>query len=786
MARKIEVFALEVHVSHTGASPGARVVNTQETRMRRATSTSPTQITLVNPSNVSGEQGKTDLREAELSSVAGGHKVVATEVLGAPRVPDLYSLKHEKTLCLRPEHPVGGRLSLFQEFWLDLTEDRLVLNLVKRGFSLEFVAKPPDSGIVRPSLTKQSQDVMQEEVVGLLQKGAIEPVDLDQGAHGFFSSYFLVAKKDGGWRPILNLKRLNQYMSYQRFKMESLRPIIASVPPGVFMASLDLKDAYLHVPVNRDHWRFLRFLFRGQAYQWKVIPFGLTSAPRIFTRIVRPLVSVLHTAGHRVYAYLDDFLILGDTPAQTQASVRAVAEMFLRAGFILNLKKSEPSPTQDLTYLGARFRTDQGLVTLPEEKIQALLPVLRSFLRVGTYRTAVQFLSLLGLLTSTLDMILYARLHVRPVQFYLKLRWNARMGFTHKVLITRQFPQLLTWWLQLDNLRRGRPLAPPSHKWTLTTDASGGGWGGYVWSVQNPQDRTLTNGLWDSQEQKLHINIQELRAVRLTLVVCQDRIRGSSVMVETDNTTVVSHIRKQGGVKSWGLWQESWLLFEIAQKLNITLQAKHRPGVDNVLADRLSRESLDPHEWTLSKRVVKRLFQKWGTPHLDLFATPQNAQLNMFCQRDQNDAFELCWGSWKCYAFPPLPLLQRVVRKIQEESVQAILIAPWWARTPWFPSLISLLVDFPISLPLHRDLLTQRMEHQGLARRSDIQSLHLTAWKLSGKASEQRAFQKRLSQSRSGQHGTLPAQCTTQDGQPIPSGAHTQTWIPAQHLFPES
>jgi hypothetical protein len=108
---------------------------------------------------------------------------------------------------------------------------------------------------------------MREEVIGLLSKGAIEPVGQDQVAHRFYSSYFMVAKKDGGWRAILNLKRLNQYMVYRRYKMESLRPIIASVSPDVFLASIDLKDAYLHVPVHRSHWRFLRYVFQGQAYQ---------------------------------------------------------------------------------------------------------------------------------------------------------------------------------------------------------------------------------------------------------------------------------------------------------------------------------------------------------------------------------------------------------------------------------------------------------------------------------------------------------------------------------------
>jgi ribonuclease HI len=413
----------------------------------------------------------------------------------------------------------------------------------------------------------------------------------------------------------------------------------------------------------------------------------------------------------------------------------------------------------------------------------ALLTVLRSFLQVGKYKTALQFLSLLGLMTATLEMVLHARFHMRPLQFYVKHRWRAALGFQTRLLITHQLPPLLAWWLDESNLDQGVPLIFPSPQWILTTDASGVGWGGHVSPAHDPTRVDMVQGQWSYQESQLHINLLELRAVRLTLHQFRDILSHSSVHVETDNTTVVSHINKQGGVKSWSLWNETKALLDWAWPLGLTLRAVHRPGVDNELADSLSRRSLDPHEWMLKKRVVERIFQIWGRPQIDLFASPSNAHLPQFCQRAIQDAFQFNWNQWRLYAFPPIPMLPRTLRKVRDESAQMILVAPWWPAAPWFSLLTSQMIDFPIALPKMQDLLTQEISGQGRAHHSDLESLHLTAWRLSGVNCEQKDFQRKLSTFHSGQLELPPGRFMMHDGQHSQSGALPGTWFPVRRLF---
>jgi ribonuclease HI len=218
------------------------------------------------------------------------------------------------------------------------------------------------------------------------------------------------------------------------------------------------------------------------------------------------------------------------------------------------------------------------------------------------------------------------------------------MGLNYKIMIQRSFPLLPEWWLMPENLDRGVPLIPPPVAWTLTTDASGVGWGGHAALANQPQNTLLTQGQWSQEEMLTHIKVLEMRAVVNSLGVFRDRINHCAILVESDNTSVVSHISKEGGVRSWELWQESKQLFQLAEELEITLHAIHRPGVENILADNLSRNSLDQHEWCLHTRVVKQLFLLWGQPMFDLFATPENTQLPLFCQRHLNDAFRMDWS----------------------------------------------------------------------------------------------------------------------------------------------
>ncbi len=149
--------------------------------------------------------------------------------------------------------------------------------------------------------------MLQQELSSLLLKGAIEEVPQSDIEQGFFSRYFLIPKRDGGLRPILDLRCLNLSLYKGKFKMLTLKTIIQG---GDWFVTIDLKDAYFHIQVIRRHRKFLRFAFGGKAYQYKVLPFGLALAARTFMKCMDATLAPLRFQGIRVLNYLDDWLIL--------------------------------------------------------------------------------------------------------------------------------------------------------------------------------------------------------------------------------------------------------------------------------------------------------------------------------------------------------------------------------------------------------------------------------------------------------------------------------------------
>ena len=120
---------------------------------------------------------------------------------------------------------------------------------------------------------------LEQEFQDLLCKQAIEQAPQTPG---FYSRLFVVQKDSGAWRPIIDLSTLNTYIASQRFHMETPQSVLRSIRPGDWMISLDLQDAYLQVPVHPESRRYLRFTMGGVSYQFRVLCFGLTTAPQVF------------------------------------------------------------------------------------------------------------------------------------------------------------------------------------------------------------------------------------------------------------------------------------------------------------------------------------------------------------------------------------------------------------------------------------------------------------------------------------------------------------------------
>lgn len=584
-------------------------------------------------------------------------------------------------------------------------------------------------------VSQLKRDSLLQELDSLMLKGAIEEIPHTHPSEGIYSHLFLAPKKMGKWRPILNLKGLNSKLIKRKFRMETLKSVIANVKRSDWLIAIDLKDAYFHVPIRESHRKFLRFACQNRRFQYKVMPFGLSPAPRVFTKILAPIAEFLHVREIRIFPYIDDILIMAENRQLAENQKNMAIQLLVSLGWIINQDKSQLTPSQSMVFIGAHLKTELGVAVLPKERVQALISLV-SKIRNQAWVTARRFLEMLGLMASTTFVVENALLFMRPLQLYLLAHWRPSTHlYEASIPIKKPLREHLKWWCQYTNLTKGIPFQQLLPQVTLTTDASLIGWG----AVLNDQK---VSGIWKTEQKALHINALEMLAVLNAIKHWITILTNKVIRVETDSTTVVSYIKRQGGTHSPALCFQSWELLNYCINHNITLRPVHVPGKQNFEADALSRIKADSTEWEISSKVIQRVFLVWQRPVIDLFATNKNRKLDLFCSRVplegtyQVDSLQMSWSNLSGYAFPPLNLVPLVLQKVQSDKTPLlILIAPVWKRRSWYPLLLHLLTDFPILLPPTQITILSKVK---------ISNIQLAAWKLSGKDGEIKEFRKKL------------------------------------------
>ena len=611
------------------------------------------------------------------------------------------------------------------------------------GYALPFVSKPPLS---RPShkqvkLSSNQEQTLQDEISDLLQKRAIRLTD--PHSLGFYSQMFVVPKKDGGWRPIINLKYLNSYLHTPHFKLESIQSLKDVLLVNHYMVKVDLKDAYLTVPMHHTAYKYLRFSWKGKCYEFTSLPFGLAPAPLIFTKLLKPIVAFLRSQGVRLLVYLDDILLMALSKARLKEHFAIAINLLNNLGFLLNLKKCITEPSQVMEFLGFVINSVEMTLSLPESKVSKIKKERRHAQNQHSM-TGRQLAHLIGLLSACIPAVLEAPLHYRALQ---RLRHQAvgptRNSFDRSIAISQEARQDLSWWIHNLSVHISRPILRPSPSLTLETDASTLGWGAFCQET----DMT-TGGRWSTSDQKNHINWLELQGAFLALQSFVAKRREIHVLLLMDSQVAISYINKKGGTHSRKLSTLALDLWNWCIQRSITVHAEHVPGRMNVKADYESRHFNDSSDWKLDPSLFSVLNQMFGPFTVDLFASYRNTQIETFFSWRPDpksagiDALAQEWNHHLPYLFPPFALIGRCLQKIRKEEVQAaVLIAPIWPAQTWYPLLLDTLMDHPRVLPVHRQLI---LNHCNEPHPLLLQGhLTLAAWPVSGNHCRTKAFQEK-------------------------------------------
>ncbi|WAQ94142.1 hypothetical protein MAR_006613 [Mya arenaria] len=295
-----------------------------------------------------------------------------------------------------------------------------------------------------------------------------------------------------------------------------------------------LKDAYYTVNVSEEFRKYLRFIWRGQLYQYTCLANGLAGAPRKFNKLLKPVFSCLRMKGFPSAVYLDDSYLQGTTYAECLEN---------------NIKLA--------------IQTLQNSANYTIGQVAELIG------KMISYSKAIHVPYWI-LYTKVLEQDKTSALK------YNKGNFNSHMTLSAESLID------LDWWLRAVK-NSGAPLYRDKPVISLTTDASSKGWGAVC------EDNS---GQWTIAEAsfKDNINYLELNAVLLGLKAYTLCLRENHVRVRVDNSTAVAYINHMGGggggTRSKQCNDIARGIWEYAYQHNIWLTAEHVPGKDNYLADR--------------------------------------------------------------------------------------------------------------------------------------------------------------------------------------------------------
>ena len=344
-----------------------------------------------------------------------------------------------------------------------------------KGYQLELVSLPYQDFIPGPPCwSKMNCALITDEVEKLIRKQAIALVAPVAGQ--FLSHVFTVPKKDGSQSLVVNLRPLNHFVQKRHFKMEGTGMLRDLLQRNDWLVSIDLKDAYLSIQIAEKDRKFLHFLWKEQTYEFRCLPFGLSSAPRVFTKLLKPVMALLRRQGIRTIIFLDDLLVMGQSKEEMVSQVEEILHFFQLLGFVINQEKSVLSPSHTIQFLG--FIVDSALmvISLPQKKVVDITKACQAALLQGTL--SVRDLSrLIGQMSATMRAVLPAPLCYRNLQRIKNQELSRSHSFEAMVTLDDSAKEELLRWVHQLTTWNGRAILSQTPDLVVETDASLLGWG---------------------------------------------------------------------------------------------------------------------------------------------------------------------------------------------------------------------------------------------------------------------------------------------------------------------
>jgi hypothetical protein len=602
--------------------------------------------------------------------------------------------------------------------WLALAAGNVeVTRWVQNGYSelvrgeVPYIDKPNNPN------TSPHAEFVAKEIASLLAVGAIREVTdraLDPQVVRVIAPLTVAVQGGGKKRLCYNARAFNEYLEVKHFKMEHADVAARLIRPGDFMFTIDCKSGYHQFPVTPFFSRFLCFRWEGKVYQWLVMPFGLSPAPRAYSKLMRVVVQRWRAMGIRVSTYIDDLIFFASSREEA-LRVRALVLRDLQdLGLFINLKKSMLEPGTMVTYLGMVFCSlPTPHLRVPETKVGALQASFQAVLKqeqrrgkgvevtVGGRKLA----SILGFLQSFRLAIPMVGVMSRELQACLTHLPHLHTGWidyqAEAVLSAGALEECRFWAAQVRQWN-GFVIPPSRVSRILYTDGSGQGFGGVVHRVLGRRVEPafqVQAGVWEAGTSVDSV-FTELQGLWRALVAAGSELQGQVVLHRTDSISTYGVVAKGGCQSSPRLTDVVRRVQVYCLSFGITLAIQY-VGAGVIIksgADALSRLE-DTSDCKLHPHVFGRLWHVMGPFVADMFASRASVQSHPVMgaplpywalwvdgMSQGVDALAALWPRvGVAYAFPPVHLAGQVIRLILDQSVKAVVVLPRWPAQWWWP-----------------------------------------------------------------------------------------------------
>lgn len=573
-------------------------------------------------------------------------------------------------------------------------------------------------------------EFVRQEVTKLAASGVVQLVDYQPT---IVSPLTVASNSAGKLRLCLDLSRsVNQFIDLPKVVLADLKVALKLTDPNDWQAVYDLSSAYHHIKMLDKHTKFLGAAFEKpdgstQFFIFKFLPFGVSSAVHVMTKIMKPVSAYIAQKGIKHTIYLDDGRVIASSKFKAQEHYKIVREILKNAGWFIAEEKSDSldSISQVKNYLGFSIDSEKMRVFLQPDKEQSLREIVTSLIQAEGKQVKAKFLAkVLGKMISSAPALgqmplIFARLGYFALEQAVDLK-----GWSTQVQISRELTNSLKKFLDAIDFFNGYPilhssttislislLGPPDHFFTssfapmhtpdlpqeiFASDASNIAVCSY--SIKS-EDKFFFIGNLSEDQIKLSSGHRELLAVKLSL---EAKLKNSgpwdtwtNVFWLTDSQNLVVFLSK--GSTKLPIQNTVLEVLALSNLLRIRILPIHLRREDPriAMADAGSRVR-DSDDWSIDSWSYNQLNLQFGPFTLDLFADSSNAKTKKFfsdflCPHSSGiNAFAHSWDKETLWVCPPVSKIVQVLRKLKESNCKGVLVIPKWQTADFWPFILDL------------------------------------------------------------------------------------------------